>query len=242
MKLAIYGDSYGREHIPPSSPDPRLWCNLLRDPGVLAVTNYCAKGSSLWFSYKNFIETNIQYDKIVFLVTQSGRLTVNTAQARTVHVSGLANAERNLKRFPSSIDRTVWNAAVQYYQHLYTEEYSRVTHGLMLEEIKKIRPDALLIPCFPEKESLYSINNNFSLWRVSLLDTDYYLKQQPELASAATVRSWWIELEDRRAHMNDANNKILADLIRCWVHTGIIELKIEDFVYPTEPVEYYFHR
>ena len=47
-------------------------------------------------------------------------------------------------------------------------------------------------------------------------------------------------LELRACHMNDANNKILADKIENWLLTNQFYMKKEDFVQPIESVDYYF--
>ena len=114
-------------------------------------------------------------------------------------------------------------------------------HRLMLADIQRIRPDAVLVPCFEPKQSLVTLQDNLHLFQIHLIDIVYYLKQYPDLARVAPLpNDWHFGIEKRSAHMNDANNKIFADIIHQWIQTGRLEMSLSDFVNPTEPIEYYF--
>jgi hypothetical protein len=161
-------------------------------------------------------------------------------KVQNLHISSLNAAEINLKTYPTSNKKLFWQAAIQYFKHLQNSEYDKTVHKMLIENIQRTRTDVLMIPCFPPPLSIYQLPNEFSLWNVSLLDIRHYEKLYPYLYEP-NENSWWIEIEDRRAHMNDANNAILANIIEHWIATGEILLSLDKFTVPTEPIEYYFH-
>ena len=107
MKIAIYGDSYGDNqqvlHDQNNLNDQqtkifkkafkksgytnqnvfinnmrtkyKCWVDLLSER--FTVTTYAQGGSDCYFSYKKFLETHEQYDKIIFLKTFPGRLSLH---------------------------------------------------------------------------------------------------------------------------------------------------------------------
>jgi len=77
-KIAIYGDSFGNMRLENFQGD-------LRDRGLgwpewlekkYQVTNFAQSGSSLFYSYKLFLENNKDFDYNIFLVTEPNRITI----------------------------------------------------------------------------------------------------------------------------------------------------------------------
>ena len=70
MKIGIFGDSFADEHMKPS----KTWIECLRDNyDYHEVTSYGYGGTSLGWSYNNFLEHHSKYDLCVFLLTDQRR-------------------------------------------------------------------------------------------------------------------------------------------------------------------------
>ena len=151
--LAIFGDSWadpnhGHELYP--ELDQLAWPNLLGRP----VANYAHAGSSLYASYRLFLDHYRDYEQIVFVVTSVGRLPLNQVTTRsgvTWAISNADTAQHFLRDRPqdwSTMMTQRLKAIFDYY--LWLQDYDADTHAahLMLEHVSRLRPDTLFIPAF----------------------------------------------------------------------------------------------
>ena len=70
MKIGIFGDSFADEHLKPS----KSWIECLRDNYEYnEVTSFGYGGTSLEWSYNNFLEHYHKYDRIIFIMTDHRR-------------------------------------------------------------------------------------------------------------------------------------------------------------------------
>lgn len=149
--LAIFGDSFAADRQ--DCPDWTVaWPNLLRDQ--YSVTNYAWSASSFTNTYKQFITHHRDYDRVVVLVTGPTRFghAPLLLDAKPVWVNGLGTLE-GLKQSGQGLlsqeDQNKLRALEMYWIYLQDLAGIHLTAPLMLEEIRRQRPDALLIPCFP---------------------------------------------------------------------------------------------
>lgn len=222
MKIAIYGDSFAVD----SSKNPRKlgWVDHLSKK--YNITNYAKQGSSLYYSYKEFLRTQAYYDKIIFLVTNFGRLYVPNADQP--HIPGLYNAKKYLRE--SIYDKEKYQAAIDFFLHLQNDNYESDIHRLILKEITNLRPNELYVPCFGQ--SLISDWKFCTMMDIQLIDFQFYKIDPTAFGESA--------IELRNCHMNDENNFIFYNKILEWIESGNFKMAIEDFSTPTKPLEYYF--
>ena len=71
MKLAVYGDSFGVKN----NDDHEFWVSNVVDKLGTSCENYCENSCSLFYSYKQFLNTQDNYDRIIFLATLPSRYT-----------------------------------------------------------------------------------------------------------------------------------------------------------------------
>jgi len=156
--IAVFGDSwaeptYGHRQYP--EMDQLAWPNLLGEP----VVNLAAHGSSLYYTYRQFLDHHHLGDRVIVVVTSYGRLPVNdivNREGRVRYVSTAQNAIDLIKNHRSEWDDLAYQrllAMREYY--LWLENYSADTRFayLMLAEIRRLRPDAIIIPAFKQKLS-----------------------------------------------------------------------------------------
>lgn len=229
-KIGIFGDSYGA-HKDGAKGSP--WPEWLARNHELDVWNFCVGGSSLWYSLNMFLQEHEKFDKIVFLVTGVGRMWLKFHNRyRQFTNSGHINNPQSLEDIINQHYRgdkymnEFLDAMKGYYRYLFDHEKETFFHQLMIKEIRKIRPDCLIIPCF---DSLMD-DHPYSLYDIHLIDIKHY-KLDPEYSA---------QHENRHCHFNQENNIIFSEKIKRWIDTGYFKLDIADYTVSTQPMSYYF--
>lgn len=231
MKVGIYGDSFA------AGTGPTSWTSILKTK--FDATVYAYPGSSLFWSYKNFIETYNNYDSILFLVTDWGRLyspdlkligsicnifCVNDALDSNIHIS-------------PEVD--VMKAAKGYYTYLQEPEYEQTVHDLMIENVIRLCNESnkkiILIPCMNASLSnkfLKHCAENFSLSEINNIERAHF---------GIPHKGMFAERKDRiQNHLSDDNNAILADLFIKLLQGQEIKLNTEQFNHHPQNVELYY--
>lgn len=234
MKIGIFGDSYAdHHHIGTGTP----WHRILRNQFNLDATSHGVNGSSLHYSYSRFKEIQESYDKIVFLLTGPGRLTLplpneylDLLQAWEHVTSAEAfNSKIEQHNIKPPYLRNTGKALDGYYKYIMDVDKDALFHQLLVKEIKHIRPDALLIPCFylTGEENWH---HSSMMSTISDLDLTHY--------NLDHERAMWADI--RHCHMSQENNYVFASMIAEWAKTGSFNFKIDKFVKSYKPVETYF--
>ena len=142
MKIAIYGDSFGNSMIESlveqKDQDTRgkAWVELLAEDYY--VTNFAKAGSSLFYSYKLFLENNQKFDYNVFLVTEPNRITLSDEVdilplGKHINLS-LVNSYKQLYSSKVTNDLrldTIISALESYYLIVHNQEAVDIFHNLM---------------------------------------------------------------------------------------------------------------
>jgi hypothetical protein len=236
MKIGIFGDSYSsrtRIRLERGYEDYPCWFEYLESK--YDITNYSSSGSSLFFSYDNFINNHSKYDKIIFTVTHYGRLYLphlrDIFQNTFTHIAGLPHLEEKNKqnKWTNQEHKNFNQHLINYFLYVQNIEEEKTKQVLIIEDILKKRPDSLLISAF-SKESLIPGYIGSSLNSIAWLDQPEHLKdagkyQHPDL---------------RQCHLNIENNKILSEKVEGWLNNRQFFLDERDFVVSKKPYEYYF--
>lgn len=247
MKIGIFGDSWAKTIASTESKkfhDSYAWWELLLEK--YDVTNFGVPGSSVYFSYEEFNTYHKNFDKVIFLASEPGRLTFEIgseiknprlAPEFKRHCNSYGTADYyskvfNNSRFPEDSARI--NAAKEYFLWLMNNKEQAEYRRLLLNEIRNLRSDTLiLIP----SESWDPIKQQVI---PCLLD----------ISNMEIERFGYGSLQDligkgysdiRPCHLTRENNKILADKITNWIeHSMIPSFNKDDFVLPSDGIELYF--
>lgn len=156
MKIAIYGDSFAKPTVKNSTTS---WINLLSTKlsdnikEKITIDNYSASGSSLYFSYKNFIATCKNYDLVIFLATEPHRYTVPSkfrSSLIPIHITSNLQVDQlekdlfdklnqNEKDFLKNL-RGWFNASDQ--------KYNLEIADILLSNIENKHNNVIIYPCF----------------------------------------------------------------------------------------------
>lgn len=219
MKIGVFGDSFADE-FNMFRTDNMSWANQLRNFGY-DITNHGKCASSLYFSYRQLLEHHSNYDKVIFLITGSGRFYLDHLPEKLRHVAhGRVNYLR--AENPNGENREIIVALEHYYTYLQNYNFENTIHQLLIKECKAVRPDALFISCFPQYAEGFNLN------MVSEHDI-------VELKKNYDTENFIIN-DKRFCHMNDNNNLLVAKKIKTWLEGGSFHIDEAEFLPSTLPL------
>jgi hypothetical protein len=230
MKIGIFGDSFGDDYNmwpnPYSGVGPS-WIDYLRDQN-LEIDNFCVGGTSLYFSHQRFISTYQEYDKVIFLVTSPGRISVPSGQFAEEFFN-VTSVEKHLK-YCFDVNRKIkLNAIRDYFMYVKNDTFDEVIHRLIIEDVLKKHKDILMIPCFAHS----GIDNQIPLVAIPRFEAAFWKMEE--------IMPWSdTEYDARKSHMCEENNLMLGQEIYDWVETGNYNLSQENFKTPTKEFTHYF--
>ena len=242
--LLILGDSFAdrREGLPDFTG--KSWTKLLEDDSEYAVVNKAAGGSSLYYAYKEFDQLHKDFDKVILVITQPGRLycpvigETNKAHLNSFHHTGgfwVEQAKDRIKKqHPHNLAAIKQLDAIRDY-FLYVMDFTKDSemNQLMLDDMKRKRPDIVMVPAF--HDSWYKPDHPTSwLNQISDMEMQHYNITHDDLNRKTGYA------DCRKCHMSERNNQILFEKSLKWLKGDPVEFNFSEFEIPTEPREKYF--
>jgi hypothetical protein len=231
MKVLVLGDSFAdinchRENAYPS------WVELLKTKYNYDIDSKGVAAASLYHCYSLFKDLHSSYDKIIFVITFVGRLAVpeNIPFGEKDHFrftnGNIEVIKQNIKNiYLPLIAKKSLNAAIEYYKYLFDIEKEKLFHDMMLEDIKRERPDTIFINVEDDDNcvGLHTISENER--KAADIDNIYYT----------------IGRDRRVCHMLKRNNEILAEILNsCIKENKKYFIREQDFeVDPKETRKYF---
>lgn len=228
MRIAVFGDSFAGTII----DDKLAWPDMLG--GKYTLQNFAAGATSLYWSIEKLIEKHQDFDTIIFFVTSKARIEVDrqiippNEPEEFAHIAGFTDACFKLEiinTWPrAGIDVEFWKnayqAAIDYYNFFHNEKRELLVHQLLIDKIKDIRPDTIIVNSFTnEKIGMNEIHNmENSCWNITPeeINSNYYDK--------------------RSCHMIGRNNEIFSKEMESYIlgsRKSDFEIRLEKFVAPT---------
>ncbi len=236
-KVAIYGDSHGDcSYLPWNqySIGPG-WPELLMRMAEYSVENFSKAGTGSYYSFLQFEKTHNAFDKVIFIPSQAGRFTINLPNEQIHIVPGFAHAvEPQLDRFSkNSNEYKIIRAAIDYCYYIidYKKEY--LINDLFIDEVLRIRPDAIIIPAFQNPKWP---EDCVPLAELSIQEEQRWNLSRTELKKGPPL--WDI----RKCHITEEHNKILWSKIAKALKTDkrYVYLTEKDMVDSSRPYTEYF--
>lgn len=256
MKLAIYGDSFGHYATPDASIDiiELSWARRLER--IYSVTNYCSSGSALFYSMQQFEQTYQQADRVIFIVTSIGRwpsVFYTTNEGYKLSFSSLDQTESAIQKLSSlfknffpvadAIEKKRRLTALKdWYMWVQDFDFEYAMHALMINRIRELRPDAVIIPMCPRLpglEHLVSASSyplrSFRSWQPDcepLMELDEYFVKVGRAGS---------ERRDRMVcHMTAEANDLFFQHVLGALDTGQWDPQLPDIIAQPYPQSYYY--
>jgi hypothetical protein len=124
-------------------------------------------------------------------------------------------------------------AVRDYFLYICNWEKDYYINQLILDDMKKIRPDIILVPAFQGSWSSPSHPTSY-LNQISDMEIKHWNLSQDDVSSATGY------VDCRKCHMSERNNQILFEKSLKWLKGDPVEFDLSDFEKPTEQREKYF--
>jgi hypothetical protein len=250
--LAIFGDSWAADATDGSASykfKHLAWPNLI-DPTQWTVNNHAQAGTSFYWTYRLFLEQHSQYDHIVCIVTNPGRITLRDEPyllGRPFGSGGYDHCEWLLQQTNQPLDhrqRRIMEAIRDYMVYAMDYEYETTAAEQLLEHLRRVRPDAIFIPmssaltnlCPPEYTSMFDFT---AVMMRSLKPT--------ELDQLFPLHQGWLpglgkseEKELIQCHMTPEVNQLMARAVEQALITGKWDPQLPSRVEHAHTFDHYY--
>ena len=206
------------------------------------VKNFAAGGTRMFYSYDLFSKLHSKFDIIVYIPTQADRFSIYCPdEGRVRHmVPGflLSRAAQELednKHNPN--DYKAMEAAIGYSSYILNQEKEKEMKRLMLQEIKRLRPDTIFLPAFQDDLMSNIDDTVVNMSYLSSLELHHYN------TSLAEMRARKPPLMDvRKCHLTDSNNRVIFNKVLAAIESNetYVRLYHSDFVAPRDDFSKYF--
>lgn len=230
MKIGIFGDSFADDynlwpsHFEGVGPS---WIDYIRDQNI-AVDNYASGGSGLYYSYEKFISSFQKYDRIIFLVSTPGRITI-TKDGEYGHWFNLRQVENELAACFEYEKKVRLNAIYNYFKYVKNDKFDNLVQDLLIERILKTHNKILMIPSFEWSR----IKGSIPFMTIPEFEASFW--NLPE-----AIPSGQDLVDARKCHMCEENNLIVGEEMVNWIKTDKFNLDPKKFKTPTRKFEHYF--
>lgn len=238
MKVAVYGDSYAdtKNVVTETSWISFLRRNLANDYGDVSIDNYGKGGSSLYFSYTNFVETNHKYDLVIFLATEPHRYPIAFKPAklgREMYITSVPHVVKIEKSYSHlfSAEEKLFLKNLKGWFDASNQDFNTEVAEIILDNVERLHPNVVIYPCFTQ---------SFKAERFKKYKLDQYLHplhsfwhRQLELLGIEPDDFTAMEKNTITGHMTPEFNEYIAKVLYAkiktgkWDHTGFFDIKIE---------------
>ena len=232
MKIAIFGDSFGDDHINWEDKNRWLdvgpsWVDYLKQ--FHEVDNFCLSGSNLYYSKKKFDNTDLtKYDRVIFLVTSpTRRWQWWPGEPEEGSSWNPVNTEIALREsYNGSLLKNHLTAMDLFFKYIYNES-DDYFHKLMIESIKHESSNSFII----------DVGYNSPMNNMSVADVAYFDNNKLE----NLFREGYFDA--RKCHLSEENNYSVGQYIhQCLTNNLYPTFKGYIINNPTRPFEYYFRK
>jgi hypothetical protein len=242
MKIGIYGDSFAAHN---GLGVDHQWPIILgKNITGSNITNYAKSSTSVYYSYKQFLNNYHKHDINIFLVTNPYRYTkpiIETHSNKEIFFGTLNGVEdykkRNIKNL-SSIDIKVLNDLIGWFLSS-DGEFLSTASELMINQLLTLDSKVILFPCFEESftDSQYK---KYGISKEHVMHN--YVKRIITLLNITPeFNTWTTEVPSTMAqHLTPEFNEFVADCMYKKIITGIWDFSNFKNIKLEHPREYYY--
>lgn len=241
LSMGVFGDSYARS----SHVGIKHWWNYLlaQKIGVKLYGNYGFGGTSFYYTFNTFLENHSKHDIVVVTVTDSSRyhgiISLNSlGKKKIIPTPGLRNIDYYFKDDRLTKYEKELLTQIKHWYMVNSLEYAEDMQDLMIAEIIRLRPDAIIVPCFSS-----SLSKNM---RQQLKITELHNLHQMTLIQAKSLgidlqeNNWEENSETVFCHFTEEMNQYVADLVYDKYVSGEWNWDIPEFISHNKPLTYYY--
>lgn len=242
MNIGIYGDSFAEYN---SFGHTNQWPVILgKKIADSNLTNYAKSGSSVYYSYKQFLNNYHKHDINIFLVTNPTRYTkpiIDASSHAEILFGTLGGVvdykKQNIKNL-SSIDKQILNNLIGWFTAS-DEEFLSTASELMINQVIALDSEVILFPCFEESFS-DSQYKKYGIDKEHVMHN--YIKRIITLLNIPPEFNIWTrEVPAIMAqHLTPEFNQFIADIMYKKITEGIWDFSNFENIKLEHPREYYY--
>jgi hypothetical protein len=209
-QLGVFGDSFASKFVSPHAISGEPWVNTLCKLLKIESTLYALHGTSIWWSYCNFLKHYKKFSHIVFVYSQHNRWHHLPKEYETMHhitTKGLTIFENDNKKYNAS------KILLDAYPIVNSEELDLYIYQKIFHDVNQLcrRNDIKLINFMPFDNGKlidYSTRSGFCIYNAKNL-TGF---EQTQLTDIEKIKfTAMLHSGDLRyCHMNWKNNGVVA--------------------------------
>lgn len=243
MRVAIFGDSWvdpHHGHDSDRSMDKLAWAVQLPN-NRYQVDIYAMSGSSLYWAYQKFLEKHQDYDKCIFVVTSLSRFPktgVQTLSGKRYHVPNYETANYLLETQGNDFDfkrKGRLQAFMGYYMHLQEDKYDADMAHLMIDKIKELKPDTIVVPICHHPSLLLEELTPLSKYREVMFNSI-----DPSRTEEMITGRWNFKEINCVCHVSKEINQLIAKDMEQALETGVWNPQIPERVEHLHGLDYYY--
>lgn len=178
-------------------------------------------GSDIYYSYLQFLENQEKYDRVVFFVTGMHRISLKVQDGVWMHLTNSSDLVKKFARYVPTKSLIYANSYANS-AHRIDETRYKTFANLMLEDIRRIRPDTIFITAIHEDwDSTDSLERVFT-WTTSVIDKN-----------SVTTGSWYGSnfVDYRICHLTKPDHLLLGKKIVDALEKNDteVEIRLQDF-------------
>ncbi len=236
MKIAIYGDSFGKINCEKKELGTS-WTELLEENNT--VTNFSKTGSAFMFSYETFLKNYANHDLNIFAVTAPARIYVKALPDQLFFgVFWLDYCVKLLKKKPwyaKKNDDLEMLASIRVYLDKWADwEMIHHIQHVLVNNLWNLAPNTIVLPGFCDSISQSNTGlHDIAMEELRLVDQEKFDKFDFNFLNCK-----------RKCHFSEENNIVIFNLITDAIENNkkIIELDKSMLVKPSGKFEYYVER
>lgn len=243
MKIGLYGDSFGVTLYPEGHSF--VWYNDLCNRLGATLSNHCVGASSLYHSYKTFLNSDYQScDLIIFLVTDLLRYSkkLDTSIDLFDHWPGLVAIDYAKEQFKDQLTTTDLEILrdLEGWFICSDDQMLLDTSQLMIDKINSLHENVLILPVF----DTYPIENNTGVDSKGKYSFFNFVKRQYDLLGIKYSIPGRVMLTERldttAAHFGSEFNEFIADVMYKGITTNVWDWSGYTNVRMKHPKQYYY--
>ena len=245
MQIAIFGDSYStvNQRFVNKRPDGKCWAQLLSDRYL--VKNYSANGTGLYYSYREFLKHQHNFDCVIFAASLNQRLYLENLPSKdptAKHINLELLIDRNqaqewLQYIKTTDDSVNWDNVFDfvqgYFRYVYNDDQNTIVERLLLQDIQE-KNRVLLMPCFESTLNAHrEIFKNFEISLSNITFSEDACCNLTQQKIKKIRKQLGDNVEDtRHCHLTDENNTMMYNKIVNWIENNKFSLQKSDILEP----------
>lgn len=216
-RIGVFGDSFASTDISPidfiNDQDRKPWCVTLKEQLGLPLDIFALAGTSIWWSYQNFISNYKKYSHIVFIYSQHNRWHhVDKSLEGMNWITG--NKEYYSCHFDNDYKKRTISLLGSCYNLVNDEKFDIFVQQQVFTEVNRIcnEENIKLVNIFPFLYQIDLIMNNSNTIIYSLLDC-YQEKINLSSDDKEIFDQMILTGDLRLCHLSSERNHLLARII-----------------------------